>query len=111
MTVVNQHLTAMKTDFTFVDPVYDSIFAEAQQKGQARAIYFGKGVDLEEANGKITGVETNALREQHLCFEDGTAVRVDRIISINGIPGPAFEEYDRHASACMQCNFDTPESD
>lgn len=43
----------MKTDFTFVDPVYDSIFTEAQQKDQARAIYFGKGVDLEEANGKL----------------------------------------------------------
>lgn len=99
----------MKTDFTFVDPVYDEVFAEAQHKKPSRAIYFGEGVDLEEAVGTITGVETNELREQFLCFEDGTAVRIDRIISINGIPGPAFEEYDRYATACMQCNFDAPE--
>lgn len=94
----------MKTDFSFVDPLYEEIFAEEQKKEFSRAIYFGKGIDLEEETGKITGIQKNEIREEYLCFNSGAKVRIDRIISINGIPGPAFDEYNRYAEACFDCN-------
>jgi hypothetical protein len=41
--------------------------------------------------------------EQFLSFENGQKVRVDRVITINGIPGPAYDEYDGFALACLDC--------
>lgn len=94
----------MRTDFNFVDPVYDEIFAREKEKEFSKVIYFGKDTELEEAAGKITGLQKNEINEEYLCFESGEEVRIDRIISINGIPGPAFDEYDRLALACLDCN-------
>lgn len=94
----------MTSDFNFVDPVYDEIFAREQEKDFSRVIYFGEGTALEEAKGKITGTQKNQLNEEYLCFDTGSEVRIDRIISINGIPGPAFEEYNNYGMACLDCN-------
>jgi hypothetical protein len=93
----------MKTDFIFVDPVYDEIFAREQKKDHSKVIYFGKGINLEETKGKITGNIKNNLNEEYLCFDSGAEVRIDRIISINGIPGPAYGEYDNYGLACLDC--------
>lgn len=93
----------MKTDFNFVDPIYDEIFAREQTKDISRVIYFGKGSDLEEVKGKITGNQKNDLNEEYMVFDSGEKVRIDRIISINGIPGPAFQEYDNYGMACLEC--------
>lgn len=95
----------MKTiDFTPVYPHYYDIFAESQDKESARVIYFGEGITLEEVIGKITGITKNEYNEEHMTFENGSAVRIDRIISINGKPGPAFDEYNNLGMACMDCN-------
>jgi hypothetical protein len=94
----------MKTDFNFVDPVYDEIFAREKEKSISRVIYFGTRSDLEEVKGKITGNVKNDLNEEFLSFETGEQVRIDRIISINGIPGPAFQEYDNYGMACLDCS-------
>jgi hypothetical protein len=94
----------MKTDFNFVDPVYDEIFAREQKKDISRVIYFGKGVELEETKGKITGTFKNDLNEEYLCFDTEDEVRIDRIISINGIPGPAYDELNNYGLACLDCN-------
>jgi hypothetical protein len=42
--------------------------------------------------------------EEYLVFDSGDEVRIDRIITINGIPGPAYDEYDAFALACLNCN-------
>jgi hypothetical protein len=95
----------MKTDFNFVDPVYDEIFAREKEKDISRVIYFGKGIELEEVKDKITGTQKNNLNEEYLCFDKGEEVRIDRIISINGIPGPAFDEYNNYGMAGLDCNW------
>lgn len=94
----------MKTDFNFVDPIYDEIFAREKEKDFSRVIYFGNGSDIEEVKGKITGNQKNDLNEEYMVFDSGEQVRIDRIISINGIPGPAFQEYDNYGMACLDCS-------
>lgn len=93
----------MKTDFNFVAPVYDEIFAREREKDNSKVIYFGNGVELEEAKGKITGTFKNDLNEEYLCFDTEEEVRIDRIISINGVPGPAYDEYNNYGLACLDC--------
>jgi hypothetical protein len=94
----------MKTDFTPVQPDYFDIFKDEQKKKVSKVFYFEKGSKLEEASGKITGIENIGNFEKYMIFNSGEKVRIDRIITINGIPGPAYDEYDAYALACLNCN-------
>jgi hypothetical protein len=94
----------MKTDFMPVQPDYYDIFREEQKKEVSKVFYFGNGSELEEAAGKIIGLENEGNFEKYMIFDSGDKVRVDRIITINGIPGPAYDEYDAYALACLNCN-------
>lgn len=87
-----------------VYPYYDDIFAKEQKKNSSKVIYFGNGTELEEVKGKIIEFAKESHGE-YMVFKTGEKVRIDRIITINGIPGPAYEEYDRFALACLDCSI------
>ena len=94
----------MKTDFSPVFPVYYEVFSAEQNKKFSKVFYFGNGSDVEEAQGKITGLVKKEGFEEYLVFDTGVEVRIDRIITVNGIPDPAYDEYDRYALACLDCS-------
>ncbi len=94
----------MEKEYSFIRPEYDELFAREQQKDLSKVFYFEKGTILEEANGKITGIWRSPENEDFMVFEAGDKVRVDRIITINGKPGPAYDEYDRFGLACLDCS-------
>lgn len=93
------------TDFTPIYPHYYDIFAESRDKESSRIIFFVEGTTLDEVIGKISGIAKNEKNEEYMTFENGREVRIDRIISINGKPGPTFDEYNNLGMACMDCNF------
>ncbi|RPJ70584.1 MAG: hypothetical protein EHM20_15330, partial [Alphaproteobacteria bacterium] len=86
----------LNPSFTPVPPDYYDIFAGEQQKLFTKVYYFGSGSDLEEASGRIIGIEKNDLNEEYMQFDSGDRARIDRIVTINGKPGPAYDEYDRY---------------
>lgn len=94
----------MKTDFCPVHPDYYDLFSEEQKKDSVIVFYFGNGSDMREAKGKITGLVKKEAFEEYLHFDSGDQVRIDRIITVNGRPGPAYDEYDAYALACLNCN-------
>lgn len=94
----------MKTNYTPVPPVYYEIFMSEQEKGFCKVFYFGNKTDVEETKGIIRGMINNGSNGEYLIFDSGEEVRIDRIITINGVPGPAFDEYDSYALACLDCN-------
>lgn len=94
----------MEKEYNFISPDYEEIFAREQLKDSSKVFYFGDGTKLEETGGKITGTWKNNHNEDFLSFSSGEKVRVDRIITINGIPGPAYDEYDRYGLACLDCS-------
>ncbi len=94
----------MKTQFSPVNPDFYDIFSEEQKKESDKVFYFGNETEVEEAKGKITGLIKKEAFEEYLVFDSGDEVRIDRIITINGIPGPAYDEYDAFALACLNCN-------
>ncbi len=88
-----------------VDPdFFEVIEHERQRKDQTVVFYFGPDKELKDARGKIAGIVTTAKYEDFLSFENGEQVRLDRIIVINGRPGPAFDLYDSYALACLDCS-------
>lgn len=96
--------TTMETDFSPIHPDYYDLFSKEQEKEFSKVFYFGTGSDVEEAKGKITGLVKKDAFEEYLAFDSGDEVRVDRIITVNGKPGPAYDEYDAYALACLNCN-------
>jgi hypothetical protein len=98
----------MRTIYNPINPVFYEILADEQQKESNKVFYFGEGSNVEEAKGRITGVITREAHEEYLVFDSGYEVRLDRIITINGKTGPAFDEYDAFALACLNCNVPEP---
>lgn len=94
----------MKTHYHPIYPDYYEIFSQEQEKQFSKVFYFGDDTQVEEAKGKINGLVNGGAIGEFLIFDSGDEVRVDRIITINGIPGPAYDEYDAYALACLNCN-------
>ncbi|MDY9919310.1 MAG: hypothetical protein U2P89_10625 [Proteiniphilum sp.] len=95
----------MKPKYMPVDPGYFELFEREMEKNDARVIYFAfaSEPELEESRGKIIEVDDKGQEGLFLLFENGDEVRLDRIIVINGIPGPAYDEYDSYALAPLTC--------
>jgi len=95
----------MKTSYTPVPPVYYEIFSSEQDKEYSKVFYFSIGTEVEEMRGIIRGIINNGSNGEYLIFDSGAEVRIDRIITVNGIPGPAYDEYDSYALACLECKY------
>ena len=94
----------MEDRYLPVDPdFYDVIDSVKNQNISIQVHYFGFGNDLNEAKGVIKGVVITSNHEEYLSLDSGDNVRLDRIIVLNGKPGPAFDEYDSYALACLDC--------
>lgn len=96
----------MKTNFIPIHIEYYDMFSEEQENEFSKVFYFGTESDVEETKGKITGLLKTDAFEEYLAFDSGEKVRVDRIITVNGKPGPAYDEYDAYALACLNCNVE-----
>jgi hypothetical protein len=95
----------MDNDYLPVGPVYYEII-EGERKKNLTAIvnYFGHKNELEAVRGVIKGVFVFERRGEYLVLENGDKARLDRIITINGKPGPAYDEYDGYSLACLDCS-------
>ena len=94
----------MSTKYIPVDPdYYDMIEEEKSLKRSAVIHYFSDGNSLGEEKGVIKGIEVNKQKEEYVALESRKKIRIDRIIVVNGRPGPAYDEYDSYALACLDC--------
>jgi hypothetical protein len=94
----------MNKKYSPVDPWFYDVIKSLKRKNIAIKIhYFGAENELHDANGAIKGLIINEKHEEFLALNSGDNVRLDRIITINGTPGPAYDEYDSYALACLDC--------
>ena len=94
----------METRYIPVDPDYHEMIESEKAKDEVAVVhYFQKENALGEEKSKIKGFTKNHRNEEFLLLENGKGIRVDRIIVINGKPGPAYDEYDAYALACLDC--------
>jgi len=87
-----------------LDPVTEEVMErEAERSGLAVVHYFSPEGTPGSARGRIAGIVRTSGIEKHIAFKKGMKVRLDRIIALNGKPGPAYDEYDSYALACLDC--------
>lgn len=95
----------MKSKYIPVDPHFFDLFKKEMAKGEAKVIYFAfsEEPELEESKSNIVNIDAFQNEGEHLFMENGDKVRLDRIVVINGKPGPAYDEYDSYALAPLTC--------
>ena len=93
----------METSYTPVDQDVMEFLEAEKNNASTRGFYFGTGTEVKEIEGKTTGLERKNSYEYYLKFASGDVVRIDRIISYNLRPGPAYDEYDEYGLQCLTC--------
>ena len=94
----------MKTIFLPVDPDYYEPVEQAISLGEMVTVhYFGEGNSLKNVHGIAEKIITTSKGEDFIRLSGDEEIRLDRIIVFDGKPGPAFDEYDSYALACLDC--------
>ena len=95
----------MKSKYIPVGPDYVELFEQEIKKGDVKVIYFAfsQEPELEESRGIVEKIDKITNEGEHLFMENGDRVRLDRVVVINGKPGPAYDEYDSYALAPLTC--------
>jgi hypothetical protein len=93
----------MKSQYLPVDPDFSEQFEKTIFGNNPMNIhYFEKGTEVKTVNGLAKKV-VSEKKGKFIVFENGQRIRFDRIIVFNGKPGPAYDEYDSYALACLDC--------
>lgn len=94
----------MDSSYTPVQYVYKEVIAEEIEKGTSgKVFYFSEGNTIEEVQGSIVRLEEVEKEGEFITMDPDAQVRIDRIITLFGKPGAAFDEYDAYANACLDC--------
>jgi len=81
----------------------ESIAEQIQSKNKGKIFYFAENNKLEEAEGIVVKL-TEGKEGVFILMDNGHQIRIDRIITLFGKIGAAYEEYDAFANACMDCS-------
>ena len=89
----------LPVDLDFEQKVHLNI--DRTQKGKVHYFDYNGSIGLGE--GRIESLEKSPAG----CFirmsETEEMIRLDKIITLFGRPGPAYDEYDRYANVCLTC--------
>jgi hypothetical protein len=97
----------MASSYTPVSYDYREVIEEEiKKKTSGKIFYFGDQVEILEAQGCVLRMtEKPGLGIFIELDSDGDDIRIDRIITLFGKPGAAYDEYDAYANACLACNY------
>lgn len=68
-----------------------------------KVFYFDKDNKLEEAQGRILTMTDEKDAGLFIILDNEISIRIDRIITLFGKLGAAYDEYNAYADACMDC--------
>lgn len=93
----------METSYLPVQWIYREIAEEQIEKEtKGKIFYFKEGI-VSEAVGIVKVMEEN--RDGiFLRLDNAQAIRLDRVITLFGKPGAAYDEYYAFGNSCMDCN-------
>jgi hypothetical protein len=79
-----------------------------RQKATGKVFFWSEDEQVAELAGRIMEVEERSGEGLFAHFDSDTSVRLDRIITLFGRPGPGFEAYDSFANQCLSCTAGVP---
>jgi hypothetical protein len=94
----------METSYTPVQYVFREVIQEEIEKQtRGKIFHFLSDNTVESSEGQIIRMEEIPGKGIFILMDPERQIRIDRIITLFGKPGAAFDEYDAYANACMNC--------
>lgn len=76
---------------------------QINKKSKGKVFYFGEDNKVEETQGTVVEMTEEKGAGMFIIMDTGFRIRIDRIITLFGKIGAAYDEYDAYANACMDC--------
>ncbi len=96
-------MIAYKDSYLPIDPDFMDVILAVQKNSKSGKVHFFNPLDkVDEAAGHIVEL-VKSDKGQFIHLSEGDKVRLDKIITLFGRPGPAYEKYDSYANACLAC--------
>ncbi|HYG01735.1 MAG TPA: hypothetical protein VD927_04775 [Chryseosolibacter sp.] len=91
---------------TYTPVSYDhrETIQEQMDLGKSGKVFFmNKPRVVESAEGKITWFGEIPGQGLFIKLDNGLDIRIDKIITIFGKPGAAYDEYEAYGNVCLDC--------
>lgn len=86
----------------------DVLDAELKNGITGKIFFWSPDSQVDEQIGRITEIADRAADGIFVVLDNGGSVRIDRIITLFGKPGPGYEAYDSFANQCLSCTAGVP---
>jgi hypothetical protein len=95
----------METSYTPVQYVHREVIEEEiVRQRNGKVFYFNQEGSVDCTEGTISAINEIEGKGLFITMSSGFQLRIDRIITLFGQPGAAYDEYDAYANACMECH-------
>jgi len=99
----------MDTSYTPVPYDFrETIEEEILKKTLGKIFFWGEGQKVDEQSGRVERLDDIQGKGMFITLDSGVQIRIDRIITLFGKPGAAFDEYDAFANQCLSCTAGVP---
>lgn len=90
--------------YTPVQYVFREIISEEITKGSiGKIFFFDENNKVDSCEGRLVQLEEVPNTGMFVSIEPTKQIRIDRIITLFGKPGAAFDEYENYANQCLSC--------
>lgn len=93
----------MEASYLPVQWVYREVIEEEIEKGTEGKIFYFSDQEVCEAYGKVLKMEELEGKGLFIQLNNDFSIRIDRIITLFGKPGAAYDEYNAYSNSCMDC--------
>ena len=94
----------METSYTPVQYVYREIIEEEiEKRTTGKIFYFNSDQVVDSIEGRVVKMEDINGKGVFITLDPEARLQIDRIITLFGKPGAAFDEYDAYANQCLSC--------
>jgi hypothetical protein len=94
----------MEASYSPVEYVYREIIEEEIVKGtMGKVFYFNADQIVDSVEGRVAKMEEINGKGLFITLDPEAQIRIDRIITLFGKPGAAYDEYDNFSNQCLSC--------
>lgn len=94
----------MNTSYSPVQYVYREVLEEEIARSTSGKIfYFNEDQLVCSIEGRIVKMEEIEGKGFFITLDTQALIRIDKIITLFGKPGAAYDEYDAYANQCLSC--------
>lgn len=94
----------MEQSYLPVQWVYREVIEEEMAKMTTGTIfYFNDEDQVSSANGRVIKMDEVSGKGVFIILDSGESIRIDKIITLYGKIGAAYDDYNYFANACLDC--------